>query len=272
MGVQEEKMANKKVFIMTDLEGVAGVVDFETQTYPTGKYYEKSKELLTEEVNAAVQGVLEAGIEEILVVDGHGPGGIVPENIHPKVKLLHGRPISSLWMIDKGWDAVFLLAHHAMNGVTDGNLNHSYSSQTIVQMLLNGSPIGEIGMNIYLAGWFGIPCVLITGDEAACREGESYVPNIEKAVVKWGCNRTCAISLSPVRAREIIQKSACSAVKKIQEIPPVKIKGGCELITEYISSAHAFSQSQKPGIELIDGRRTRITGRDFIDLWSKWWG
>ena len=157
-----------KIYIMTDLEGVAGVVDFESQTYDTGKYYEKAKELLTAEVNAAVEGAMRAGATEILVCDGHGQGGIVPELIHPSAKLLHGRPIGRFWEIDSSkWDACFLLAHHAMNGTPDGNLNHTYSSKTIVKMLLNGTPIGEIGMNIYLAGWFGIPAVLITGDEAA---------------------------------------------------------------------------------------------------------
>lgn len=261
-----------KIYIMTDMEGVAGVVDFETQAYSTGKYYEKARELLTEEVNASARGAIEAGAKEILVVDGHG-GGIAFENLHPEIKLLHGRPVSNLWAIDiKKWDAMFLLAHHAMNGVEDGNLNHSYSSQTIVKMLLNGKPIGEIGMNIYLAGWHNIPCVLITGDEAACREGKAYVPGVEKAVVKWGLNRTCAISLSPVKARELIQESAHKAVKRAKDIRPVKIKGKCEFIIEYLSSAHAFSHAQQVGVELVDGRRVRIRGKNFIDLWEKWHG
>jgi len=174
-----------KIYIITDLEGVAGVVDFKSQTYPDGKYFEKAKELLTEEVNACCDGLKEMGVDEILVVDGHGPGGILPEKIHPEAKLYHGRPISSLWEIDKGWDAVFLLAHHSMNGTEKGNLNHTYSSQQIVKMELNGEEIGEIGFEIYIAGCFDIPVVFISGDEAACKEGESYVPDIEKAVVKW---------------------------------------------------------------------------------------
>jgi D-amino peptidase len=262
-----------KIFVMTDIEGAAGVVDFESQGYSTGKYYEQAKELLTEEVNAAARGAIDAGAKEILVVDGHGPGGIVYENIHPEIQLLHGRPVPTFWGIDgKKWDAMFLLAHHAMNGVEDGNLNHSYSSLTVVKMLLNGKPVGEIGMTIYLAGCYGIPCTLITGDEAACREGQMYVRDVEKAVVKRGLNRTCAISLSPVKAREIIQKSAYKAVKKTKTIPPVKIKGKCELVIEYISSAHAFSHAQKPCVELIDGRSVRIRGKNFIDLWEKWRG
>lgn len=260
-----------RIYIMTDLEGVAGVVDFESQSYATGKYYEKAKELLTLEVNAAVEGAMRGGATEVLVCDGHGPGGILPELIHPSAKLLHGRPIGKFWEIDNSkWDAIFLLAHHSMNGTPDGNLNHTYSSKTVVKMLLNGKPIGEIGMNIYLAGWLGIPAVLITGDEAACREAKGYVPDIEAVAVKKGINRTCAISISPLKAREKIKEGAYRAVQRIHQIKPVKLEGPCELIIEYLSSAHAFSHSQRPYVELIDGRTVKIKGKNFLEMWERW--
>ena len=130
-----------KILVLTDLEGVAGVVDFGSQTYPTGKYYEQAKELLTEEVNACCAGFFDAGAGEVLVIDGHGSGGIVPWKMHRDAKLLHGRPVPAFWHVDKGWDALVLLAHHAMNGVENGNLNHTYSSREIVRMRLNGEPI-----------------------------------------------------------------------------------------------------------------------------------
>jgi len=260
-----------KIYIMTDLEGVAGVVDFESQTYDTGKYYEKAKELLTAEVNAAVEGAMRAGATEILVCDGHGQGGIVPELIHPSAKLLHGRPLGKFWELDNGkWDAVFLLGHHSINGTPDGNLNHTYSSRTIVKMLLNGEPAGEIGINIYLAGWFGIPAVLITGDEAACREAKQYVPDIEAVAVKKGINRTAAITLSPVKAREKIKEGAYRAAQRIGEIKPVKLEGECELIIEYLSSADAFSHSKRPYIEPVDGRTVKIKGKNFLEMFERW--
>lgn len=259
-----------RILIMTDLEGVAGVVDSATQCQGEGKYVEQAKELLTEEVNASCRGALEGGAAEILVVDGHGPGAILPGKIHPEATLLHGRPVPVLWEMDKKWDAVFLLGHHAMNSVYDGNLNHTYSSATIVRMLLNGKPVGEIGMNVYLAGWYGIPCVLVTGDEAAAREAEAYVPGIEKCVVKRGINRTCAVTLSPVKARSLIEESSARAVARIKDIPPVKAEGECELITEWINSANVFLYEKKPHAEVLDGARTRVHGKDFMDMWIKW--
>ncbi len=258
-----------KIYIMTDLEGVAGVVDFKSQTYPDGKYFEKAKELLTEEVNTCCEGLKEMGVDEILVVDGHGYGGILPEKIHPEAKLLHGRPFPVLCEIDKGWDAVFLLAHHSMNGTEKGNLNHTYSSQHIVKMELNGKEIGEIGFEIYVAGHFNIPAVFISGDEAACKEGESYVPDIEKAVVKWGINRTCAISLSPFKAREIIKEKTKKAVEKIDKIKPVKIEGECEFVIEYLSSSYAFSKLKEEYVEKIDARTIRIKGKNIVEVYKR---
>ncbi|HPP30768.1 MAG TPA: M55 family metallopeptidase [bacterium] len=260
-----------RIHIMTDLEGVAGVVDFETQTENSGRYYEKAKELLTAEVNAAVEGAMRAGATEVLVCDGHGAGGIIPELIHPSAKLFHGGPLGKFWGIDNGkWDAFFLLAHHSMNGTPDGNLNHTYSSKVVVRMLLNGKPIGEIGMNIYLAGWFGVPTVLITGDEAACREAKQYVPDIETVAVKKGINRTAAITLSPVKAREKIKEGAYRAVQRTGEIKPVKLEGECELIIEYLSSANAFDHAKRPYVELMDGTSVRIKGKNFIEMWERW--
>ena len=270
MKVVRKKGANMKILIMTDLEGVAGVCDFETQTYPTGTYYQKAKELLTEEVNASCKGALKSGVKEILVVDGHGSGGIIPEKICPEVFLLHGRPIPKFWNFDKGWDAIFLLAHHSMNGTENGNLNHTYSSKSIVNMFLNGEKIGEIGMNIYLAGWFGVPVILITGDQSACIEAEKYVNNIEKCVVKWGINRTCAISLSPEKSKQLIEEKSFNAIKRIKEIKPVKLNGKCELIIEFLSSSDAFSFAQRQYVEKIEPTKVKIKGENFIEMWSRW--
>lgn len=258
-----------KIYIMTDLEGVAGVVDFKSQAYPDGKYFEIAKELLTEEVNVCCEGLKEAGVDEIFVCDGHGPGGILPEKIHKEAKLLHGRPIPKLWEIDKNWDAVFLLAHHSINGTERGNLNHTFSSQNIVKMLLNGKEIGEIGFEVYMAGYFGIPVVFVSGDEAACKEAESYVPDIEKAIVKWGINRTCAISLSPFKAREVIKEKSKKAVEKIDKIKPVKIEGECELIVEFISSSDAFNYLKRPFFEKVSDRKVKVKGKNFLEVYER---
>lgn len=260
-----------KIYILTDLEGTAGVVDFESQAYQTGKYYEIAKELATEEINSACEGAFEAGANEIFVLDGHGPGGVIPEKIHPEAKLFHGRPLSKTFCLEKGWDAVFLIGYHAMNGTENGNLNHTYNSRDIVKMTMNGKDIGEIGMEMYLAGHFNIPVILISGDEAACNEASTYNPDIEKAIVKWGITRTSAISLSPLKARNGIKEKSKTAVKRISEMKPVRMQGKCELIIEFISSTNAFIWQNKQGIETLNARTIKISGDNFIDVWKRFY-
>jgi len=259
-----------KVYIMTDLEGVAGVVDFESQTYNTGKYYEIAKGLLTEEVNSCCDGLVEVGVDEIFVSDGHGSGGILPEKIHREAKLLHGRPLPKFWEIDKKWDCIFLLSHHSMHGTKNGNLNHTYSSRSIVKMELNGEKIGEIGIGVYLAGWFNIPVLFVSGDEAACEEAGKYVPNIEKAIVKWGITRTSAISLSPIKAREIIKEKAKKAIEKIDKIKPVKFEGECELLIEFISTSDAFGFVKRPFFEKVNETTVKVKGKNFLELFERY--
>ncbi|HPP13236.1 MAG TPA: M55 family metallopeptidase, partial [bacterium] len=195
-----------------------------------------------------------------------------PEKIHPKALILHGRPVSRFWLMEKGWDALFLLGHHAMNGTENGNLNHTYSSRSIVNMWLNGEKIGEIGIGIYLAGWFGVPTILVTGDEAACQEARKYIPGIETAVVKWGLNRTCAISRSHQAACQVIEQAASRAVKNIARYKPLKLKGKVELVTEFISSADAFIWQQRREAEKVNATTVRFTGKDFLDAYEKWRG
>lgn len=261
------------ILILTDLEGVAGVIDFE-YTYPEGKYNHIAKVFLTEEVNACCLGCIDANVREILVIDGHGSGAILPERLNKSAKLFHGRPGPKFWFFDRGWDGIILLAHHSMNGTENGNLNHTYSSKTIVNMWLNGEKIGEIGIEIYLAGWFGIPVILITGDEAAAREAEKYVPNIEKAITKWGFTRTSAISLSPAKSRELIKEKTIKAIRRINEIKPVKVDGECEIVTEFLSTSDALRVSQRAYIQLVEPTKVRVKGKNFIEVIDRFftWG
>ena len=256
-----------RIFIMTDLEGVAGVADFD-DCATDGRYYQQAKELLTEETNAACDGILDCCNAEIVVFDGHGCGGIIPWKIHPEARLLHGRPIPRYLELDSGYDAFFLLGHHAMNQTADGHLNHSYSHTSIVRVLLNREEIGEIGLNIYLAGWFNIPTVMVSGDQAACREAARYVWNIEQAPVKHGINRTCAISLSPQKARLLIREKAAGAIKKIKEIQPARISGPCELVIQYISSADATWKAERCGWEIVDATTVRTRGENYLEMWD----
>ncbi len=260
-----------KVLMMTDLEGVAGVVSFEDQAYGTGKYYEQAKKLLTAEINAAVEGMVEEGIEEVLVVDGHGAGGIAFEDLKSPAKLLHGRPFP--WgtlrnEINRRYDVTIMIGQHAMCGTPRGNLNHTQSSQSVEYYKLNGQFIGEAAQWALCCGALDIPMIFLSGDEAACRETEELIPGIITAAVKEGLNRGSAISLAQEDAHRLIKKQIKQAIKKQKEkpIPPVKWKGPYVLEKRYLFTETAEGVERNPLYERIDAKTVQLKSDNILDI------
>src|SRR5512140_927137 len=151
--------AEKRIFLITDAEGVAGICRQE-QVEPTEA---ELRALLTGEVNAAVDGFLAGGATEVVVWDGHdGSRTLSASTIHPKAKLIIGA-LGPEMTLDRGYAAVAFLGQHSMAGVQRGIMAHSYSSLGIQNMRLNGKPVGEIETRVALAGWFDTPVILLTG-------------------------------------------------------------------------------------------------------------
>jgi D-amino peptidase len=258
-----------KAFICTDLEGVAGVVSFADQTYPGGKYVEQANHLLTAEVSACVQGLLEAGVADVLVFDGHGPGAIVFEELHPDARLIHGRPLDPGWrLLLDGCDVALLVGQHAMAGVPDGNLNHTQNSRAITSISLNGKLIGETGQFALLAGSCGVPVILLSGDEAGCREARDLIPGITTVAVKQGLGRNSAISIGAVRAREMIREGAVKAIERhrASALAPLSWPGPYVLEKRYFSSdlteQYRDAARYDASIEIVDPLTVRIRKDD----------
>jgi len=167
----------KKVFIFTDLEGASGLVSARAggsigiEDTPA---YQMVRRFLTEDVNAAVKGALEAGASEIIVNDAHGSTNhnVLPDELHPAARL--ERPVPGNWTpgLDRRCDAVFLVGAHAMAGTKNGFLDHTQSSAHIFGWYVNGREVGELGQLAAIAGHFGVPVALVTGDRAATIEAK----------------------------------------------------------------------------------------------------
>lgn len=250
------------VYILTDLEGVAS---FKDDTRGNARFYLKARALLTEEVNAAVRGCLQAGATEVVVWDGHGPGGVNPESLHEEAKLILGSEEPPNLALDRGWDALMFIGQHAMSLTPKGNLAHSYSSRVVREMRLNGCPIGEFGIRSYLAGCFGVPVVLLTGDEAACAEARALVPGIETVAVKEGLSLNCALSLSPGRARALIEAAASRALTGANVIQPLRLTPPFELTIEYVSPEVAQG-AHRHGWERLGETTFRNVTDDFLEV------
>ncbi|MCD4823367.1 MAG: M55 family metallopeptidase [Phycisphaerae bacterium] len=256
-----------KVFMGTDLEGVAGVSTFMVQTSPDGRYYDDAKKLLTAEINAAVEGMLEAGVNDVLVCDGHGPGAVRFEDIHPAAKLLHGRPLAPRHVRDeivKDYDVCIMLGQHAMAGVADGNLHHTQSSGTIEYYKLNGEEIGEIAQFALYHGAMGLPMIFLSGDHAACREAEELIPGVTTTCVKQGLSRNSAISLSAPESHRLIREGIKKAIENHKKNPvaPLVWDGPFVLDRKYFHTDTADAIASQPGVQRVDSQTVRFQSDD----------
>lgn len=255
----------KRVFLITDAEGVAGVCR-QDQTEPKDA---EMRQLLTGEINAAVQGFFDGGASEVLVWDGHdGSQTLSVLTIDPRAKLIMGG-LGTTMLMERGFSAVAFVGQHARANSPGGVMAHSYSSLGIQNMLMNGKPVGEIETRTALAGWFKVPVIFLSGDQAAADQLRAIVPDAETAVVKEGLVNYACISLSADSARKLIRQRAAAAMAKIARIPPYRIEGAVTIQVEY-TSRHALGPDAalRTGAEVLDARTIRFRGKDFLDAWQ----
>jgi D-amino peptidase len=260
-----------KVLIGTDLEGVAGVVSFRQQTYADSRYYDRARRLLTAEVNAGVEGLLRAGVEDILVMDGHGPGGMWFEDLHPAAKLLHGRPLpprERLAPIVAQYDVCVMIGQHAMAGVLSSNQGHTQSSRAIDYIQLNGQKIGEIAQFALYYGGLGLPLIFLSGEQDACEEAKALIPGIGTVSVQQGVGRGAAISLSAPEAHRRIREGIQRAVKRQQAEPiaPLTWEGPYVLEKRFFHTDVADRASVQAGAERVDSQTVRFRSNDILEI------
>lgn len=257
----------KTVLMITDAEGVGGVCR-QDQTDPKDS---EMRQLLTGEINAAVEGFLAGGADDVLVWDGHdGSQTLSTLTIHPKAKLLMGGVGPSM-MMERKWSAVAYVGQHSKANVKGGIMAHSYNSLGIQKMTLNGKPVGEIDVIAAMAGHFGTPVIFLSGDKAAADELREIVPQAEMAVVKEGLGRYTCISLSAPAARDLIRAGAQRSMSLIGKVQPYVVKGPATLEIEWTTRNTLSSEAQfRPGAEIIDSQTIRFRGKDVLEVWQRY--
>jgi D-amino peptidase len=255
-----------KLFILTDLEGVAGAERWD-QTYGDAPNRPQTIKQLAKEVNAAVEGILEADPGATIEVwDGHGPGGIYKEDLEPPaVYLREGRPYSRL---DSTYDALLFVGQHAMAGTFHAPLAHTYSSRTIAYYRLNGVFIGEFGARAIIAGNAGVPTIYLSGDDKALLEAKMWVPEIHGTVTKLGRGLNKADHLSSDESCALIRRTAAEAVQRIHNVPPLTMSGPYALEVRYLEPQEWEKRSWREGIEatVLDSRTVLLQTQDLRAL------
>ncbi len=209
-----------KIYISCDLEGVACVVRPE-HTTTTGLDYHQARRLMTAEVNAAIEGAFAAGATEILVADSHHKGlNILPEELDERADLIMGttRPHAMMAGVDAGFDASFLVGYHAKPGTANAVIAHNFHSR-LRQMTLNGIEVGELGFNSSLAGLYGVPVALVTGDLTTAQEAQELLSGVTTVVVKEGMGAYAARNRHPKVSRKLIFQGAQKALTNFKAKP-----------------------------------------------------
>ena len=216
-----QQPAAKKVYISVDLEGISGVAS-ETMVSAAGSEYDRGRKLMADDTNAAIRGALAGGAREIVVNDSHGShANLRIEDLAPGARLITNafKRYGMMEGLDATFDAVLFIGYHAKAGSNRGFFAHTGDSN-VKDLEIDGRSVGESGMNAVLAAWFGVPVVLITGDDVAVEQYKEQAPNVRSVVVKRAIN-TRAGELYPLdQVHREIEQAAREAVAAAHKMPP----------------------------------------------------
>ncbi|NKB72335.1 MAG: peptidase M55 [Candidatus Latescibacteria bacterium] len=267
-----------KILIMTDMEGVSGIVTW-SQVNGGAAMYEEGRRLYTEEINAAVRGARAGGATEIVVVDCHGAGGdwsfnsLVPELLDTGCEWVAHHPWSRYTeLLEEGCDACLLVGMHARANTPDGVMCHTISTTTWRNLWFNDDLVGEVGINAALCSYYGCPVLLVTGDEAVCRESRQLLGDgLQTVAVKKGLTRYSARQIPPVRARQMIEEGACQALQNMSTVKPY-VPGKPTQITVELSTVESAAQFMgRAGVELVEDMKAVSRADDWMQAWDQIW-
>jgi D-amino peptidase len=258
-----------KIFLSTDIEGTAGIVDWE-QVIGPGAEYEVGRRLLLAEVNASIDGAAEAGATAFVVNDAHTTmHNLPPAAVHGEASYLSGRhkPLYMMEGLDASFDAAFFIAYHGSIGHERAILSHTYNPGAIWEVRLNGLAVGESALNALVALHHRVPVALITGDEATADEARGFMPGIEAVVVKRSVSRFAAESLHPRRACELIRAGARTALERLGAMQPPEIGLPATLEVTFLTADMAEAATALRGVERADVRTVTTTGERPLELY-----
>jgi D-amino peptidase len=253
-----------KILISVDMEGIAGVTCWD-DVDDAKPAYERFRKVMTDEVNAAVEGALEGGATDVLVNDSHDRmRNVLIEELHPKAELVSGypKPLGMMCGVDASVDLAFLIGYHAKAGTPEAILDHTWSSSRVYALHINGQELGETGLCAALAGHFGVAVALVTGDRAVTEEAQALLgPDLQTVAVKDAYGRSSARCLSPREAHARVRTAAQAAVggpwpKPLAIEPPIRVG------IEFMTSLHAENAAVLPGAQRVSGRRVDWVGED----------
>lgn len=268
-----------KILISADMEGTCGVsswvhVDAPEEAgagHPSNQgEYERARLRMTQEVNAAIEGAFAGGASEVIVNDSHdGQRNLLGDELHREAMYISGsdKRLGMMQGVDlQGISAVFYTGYHAKAGTPQAPLAHTWSTW-LQDVRFNGDSTGEFGINAAIAGHFGVPVVMVAGDEKAVEQTRALLgEQVEGAVVKWGLSSTAALHLHPEKAQDVIRAAAERAMTKIGAARPYRLAEGVTVELEFDHQARADQAELLPGISRAGERTIAFTPADGLEF------
>ncbi len=257
----------KKIYILSDMEGISGIRRSE-QVQSSSPEYEEGRKLMMADINAAIEGAFDAGADEVVACDTHGGGGQVRIG-EMDSRAMYETPGGGklLPALDETFSGVVLLGHHARAGTLNGFLDHTMSSAHWFRYTLNGQEMGEIGIEAAYAGHFGVPVIAVSGDRALADEAIELFGRVECAVVKWALGRNRARCLPHGKGLAVIKETVKKAVEHADSFEPFKPEAPAVMQLTLYRSDMADELAKRPDVVRIDARTVQKNVASLADAW-----
>jgi D-amino peptidase len=258
----------RKVFISVDMEGITGVVS-PAQLGPDGFEYQRAREWMTGEVNAAIAGIRQAGSADVVVCDSHGNGqSVLIDKLPDDVRLVRGfpRPLEMMQGIDDSFTAAMFIGYHGSEWAAGAVRSHTISSARLLGIRLNGMEVSEGIYNAALAGQFGVPIALVSGDRLAVEQLQKVVPAAEGVIVKEPYGYHSAMSVTPVRGQAMIREAAARAIGKLGSLAPYRVTTPIALDVGFKLTIDAERAAFVPGLTRSDAHNVKGSFKDMVEI------
>ncbi|UQD52163.1 aminopeptidase [Bacillus methanolicus] len=242
-----------KLYISVDMEGITGLIDH-TQVDSSKHNYDRSRLIMTEEANHVITAAFENGCSEVVVNDSHSKmNNLLIEKLHPETQLITGdvKPFSMVQGLDDSFSGAIFVGYHARASMK-GVMTHSMIFG-VRHMYINDVAIGELGFNAYVAGYYGVPVIMVAGDDQTALEAERIIPNVTTAVVKEAISRSSAKSLTPAKAGQLLKEKTVLALQNRESVKPLTPPDNPLLRIEFANYGQAEWANLMPGTEIEPG-------------------
>ena len=259
-----------KLFLSTDFEGTSGIVAWE-QIIEGSAEYEQGRHLLTNEVNAVIEGAIEGGVTEFVVNDSHHyMRNLHPQDLAGRATLITGKhkPLYMMEGLDASFDGVCFVSYHGSIGAEHAILSHTYNPGAIWEVRINGEIVGESGLNALVATHYNVPIIFVSGDAVTAEEAHFVAPNAEKVVVKESKGRFAAAHIHPTIACEMLREGATRAIRNVPTMRPPQFTFPITIEITFLVADMAEMALWIRNVERVSARTVKVTGENALELYQ----